>query len=271
MKHFRIFTFLIPVFFFVILNGCSQQEDILAPEETSAPTAQLDVSDPPSVECCTECGNTCILGYGFSPTTGGYPVEQISADECDCVHTENGWTTTTTGTRTSQTATWGGGGSGSPCNNSIDLMVLGLFGNNCGANWHIPPTGPHSDPWGGYVEWTNEIWEKLRDLDGSIDPGNSSPFGLGVWPASWGISVEALNSGDLIRIELSTQFQADNFRRVGIFPNGTNTPVGTLQSNGSKIYVLDLSGQPDGFYNIKLDFAPGFNLNKVFQKSTPRR
>lgn len=253
----------------VLLGSCNQNEEII--QEEIAP--QLDIHNPPLVGCCAECGTSCVLGYEFSSNItdadhvqGGYLVKRIIGD-CNCEYANGQWNIVSTGPVTLESVITGGPGGGAACNMSIGQLYWFLFGDNCGMSWSgIPSGGNDGSPFGEWGEWTTDI---LDSLQGSNHPSGSSPFGVIGIPPAWQIGVSETKK-DVISVTLGIPEQVSQIRKLAVFPSGSSSAVISKTADGSKTYELDMKGLPDGTYDLKIVFWPGFYVVETLHKTSPR-
>lgn len=268
MKKLQFKFFLMAFFGLVILASCNQGEEIL--QDEIAP--QLDIFNAPTAECCAECGTSCVLGYEFSSNVtdanhvqGGYLVKRVIGD-CDCEYANGEWNIVTTGNVTLESAITGGPGGGAACNMSISQLYWFLFGDNCGMDWATASGGNEGGLFGDWDQWTSDIRAALQ---GSTFSPGSSPYGVVGIPPAWQIGVKETKK-DVIDVTLGIPVQVSQVQKLGIFPSGSNSAVVTKTADGSKTYQLDMKGLPDGTYDLKIVFWPGFYVVETLHKTSPR-
>ena len=87
---------------------------------------------------------------------------------------------------------------------------------------------------------------------------------------SWGIDLEVID-GDLVRVSFRSELPANHLREIGICPLGKRRSLVSMMADGSRSYRFKLSLLPDGAYQVKLLFWPGFHLVETVEKVNPDR
>lgn len=289
MKTLRITLLALPLLLLLILPSCSQQDEIME-EMDSGLNVALDVNDPLAIQCCSQYTypngtNQCLVAFEFKSNVpdnnfpqGAYPVKLITGD-CDCEWGANGIELIMSGGNTQQTAYTGGPAGGAPCNATPGFLASTLFspsafaggwtvsGGTSGGNGGGGGTGGGTGGAGGtFGGWTQHVLDQRAQY---ADPNNAPIIGIMNWPASWNIAVTAAENEDRLTVSMGTAQQGSQLRRIGVFAGGNGTAVTYAAADGSKTYDIDMAGQPDGDYIIKLDFAPGFHLVGLINKVTP--
>lgn len=279
MKTLRITLLALPLLLLLILPSCSQQDEIME-EMDSELNVALDVDNPLAIECCSQYTypngtNQCLVAFEFKSNVpdgnfpqGAYPVKLITGD-CDCEWGANGIELITTGSTSYELGFTGGPAGGNPCNATPGFLASSLFTSAFAGGWTTSSgtTGNGTSGFGGtFGGWSQHIQD---ERDQYANPNDAPIIGLMNWPQSWNIAVTAAANEDRLTVTMGTPQQGSQLRRIGIFAGGTGSAVTYAVGDGSKVYDLDLSGQPDGDYIVKLDFAPGFHLVSLINKVTP--
>ncbi len=281
MKKLKNRFLFLPFLCLLFLASCSQQEGILAEMDTQA-TPAMDTDNPLQLLCCAQSNtfgmNQCLIAFEFKPNVpdgnfpqGAYPVQLITGD-CECDFDSSGIQLITTGSTSILSAYTGGPAGGAACNSSPTYLASNLFNTPFSGGWTTTTgsgngTGGTNGTWGGWTQYVSDERQQYAD------PNNAPVIGLTNYPQSWNISVVGKGPEDKVTVGLGTIDQSNQLRRIGIFSGGNGSAVTYAAADGSRSYDLDMAGQPDGLYVVKMDFEPGFHLVNVFLKtsSTPRK
>ena len=238
-------------------------------EDVQAVSPAMDVSNPPTLTCCAMepigNGQNKVLMI-FSDQSGPTHVTYREG-ECECIWGPNGIAFQSTGS-VSVHLTLPADPLWTTCNLPAGVVSANTFNMPFNGSWITsgnPTGGPISGTFGQFTQYV------ASEKEQSKDPQNFTPIGIMNWPQSWGIAVEALANTDRIKVTLSTNDQATQLRRIGVLPIDGGTAAAYAHANGGREYTLDLAAIQDGFYQVVLDFNPGFHLITSVEKTTPRR
>lgn len=273
MNKIRAVLFFFPLLCLLSIatTSCSSPSSDVNEEASDEATPQEYIYGTHEVACCTECVNTCILGSEFSQyltdpnhPQGSYRVQQYIGD-CDCKYVNGVWSLSVNGPVTQNTARWGGPGSGAVCNQGLGALVWSLFQNSCKGS-RTPQSNGNGDPFGDWGQWTTKLLDSLMSVGDSLIFGQPV-FGIAEFPDHWDLGVNPVSPIGPIRISLNDTQQANQLQEIEIIPDGSRSPLAIIQADGSMQYDLDLNALEPGFYNIKMDFWPGFYLTKTIVKN----
>lgn len=248
----------------IFLSSCQQRTVEFSSSRTETKADLSRLLPPPKAICCIEGENSCFLGFEFSPNyrdskhpNGGYLVKRISGD-CDCQYENGEWNVMTTG--------------------NIEIysgIIENLRSELCRALSVHPADNPlsQSSVHGEISEgeqWETWLSKVLDDLQQMTNPPGTDRIGVVNIPEEWNISISSILADERLKIKFSNQAQAELLRQVRIFPNGSKTSLIQVLADGSMTFDVDMKSLSDGFYQVKLDFWPGFQLVETVGKTTKR-